>query len=241
MPGKRSISRPAPPRRGQDRPGGEEVELVRVRSRGRPRQISREQIVAAALEVGIRDLTMAAVAQRVGATPQSFYRWVSSREELVLLVSEALVESIELPAVVDRRLWREWLEALACNIRDVLLAAPGLAVHSVAHYRSTPAFMRINERTCEVLVDAGFTPLEAQRTYLTFGSLLIGWLAREDAVRELGDGLPAAIEEDLRDGEELPIVRQVAAAAIAEPPEVRWEHMLRTLTHGLPGPVGHDD
>jgi AcrR family transcriptional regulator len=206
------------------------------RPRGRPPQISRDQIVAAALEIGMKDLTMAAVARRLGSSPQAFYRWVRDRDELFALVAEALVERVELPAV-DGRPWRDWLRELANHVREALLDAPGLAVHSITHYRASPGFLRINERTCEVLVAAGFSPLDAQRTYLTFGSVLLGWLAREDTLRDARGQIPGELEETFAGSQgRYPILEQVAAAAITDSSETRWEHMLTTLLFGLPGP-----
>jgi AcrR family transcriptional regulator len=212
--------------------------VATTRPRGRPAQISRDQIVAAALEIGMKDLTMAAVARRLGTSPQAFYRWVRDRDELFTLVAEALVERVELPPV-DGRPWRDWLGELARHVREALLTAPGLAVHSITHYRASPGFLRINERTCEVLVGAGFTPLDAQRTYLTFGSVLLGWLAREDTLREARERVPGELAETFAEARgRYPIVEQVAAAAITDSSETRWEHMLKTLLDGLPGPPG---
>lgn len=46
------------------------------RRRGRLPRISRDRIVEAAYELGIENLTMAAVAERLGVSHQSLYNWV---------------------------------------------------------------------------------------------------------------------------------------------------------------------
>jgi AcrR family transcriptional regulator len=61
------------------------------RRRGRPPRISRDDIVDAACELGIENLTMAAVAERLGVTHQSLYGWVRDRDELIDLVSDRLI------------------------------------------------------------------------------------------------------------------------------------------------------
>jgi AcrR family transcriptional regulator len=206
------------------------------RRRGRPALISREQIVDAALEVGIKDLTMSAVAERLGSTPQAFYRWVTDRDELIALVADALVERVEAPPD-NGRPWREWLAELASNIRDVLQQAPGLAVHSITAYRTSLPFLRLNERACQVLTAAGFSLVEAQRTYLTFGSVLLGWQAREETLLETADHMAADLKRTLEQTDEhFPLIEAVVTPALHEPPEARWEHFLTTLLNGLPGP-----
>ncbi|WP_375385024.1 TetR/AcrR family transcriptional regulator [uncultured Microbacterium sp.] len=61
--------------------------------RGPKREMSVEKIVDAAVEIadadGIAAVSMSAVAGRLGYTPMSLYRYVSAKEDLVLLMSEA--------------------------------------------------------------------------------------------------------------------------------------------------------
>ena len=66
------------------------------RRRGRPPRISRDHIVDAACELGIQNLTMAGVAERLGVTHQSLYGWLQDRDELIDLVSDRLVRRIEI-------------------------------------------------------------------------------------------------------------------------------------------------
>src|SRR5258705_3225193 len=65
-----------------------------VRRRGRPRRLSRAQIVEAALEIladhPADQLTMARVAKLVGAVPMALYRHVENREDLMDAVLEAV-------------------------------------------------------------------------------------------------------------------------------------------------------
>jgi len=76
------------------------------RRRGRPPRISRDHIVDAACEVGIENLTMAAVAERLGVTHQSLYGWVQDRDELIDLVSDRLIRRIEILPPADPADWR---------------------------------------------------------------------------------------------------------------------------------------
>ena len=60
--------------------------------RGPKREMSVERIVEAAVEIadaeGLGAVSMAAVAARLGFTPMSLYRYVSAKEDLILLMQE---------------------------------------------------------------------------------------------------------------------------------------------------------
>ena len=72
------------------------------RRRGVPRpQLSREVVVAAALQVLEKDggeaLTMRRVADQIGVSASSLYGYVANKEELVQLVLDRIFEEVEVP------------------------------------------------------------------------------------------------------------------------------------------------
>lgn len=83
--------------------------------RGPKREMSVERIVEAAVEIadseGLGAVSMAAVAAKLGFTPMSLYRYVSAKDDLVLLMQE---EATGAPsdATLTAGGWRERLEAL---------------------------------------------------------------------------------------------------------------------------------
>ena len=82
--------------------------------RGPKREMSVERIVEAALEIadadGLAAVSMAAVAAKLGYTPMSLYRYVSAKDDLILLMQE---EATGLPSEDSRQgTWREQLEKL---------------------------------------------------------------------------------------------------------------------------------
>jgi TetR/AcrR family tetracycline transcriptional repressor len=211
-----------------------------ARPRGRPPRLSREQIVAAAVEIGARDLTMTAVAERLGTTHQSLYRWVTSREELAALVADVYVERLDVPLPTDGQ-WRDSLRAFAHNLRRVLADIPGFAIDGLVVFRTTPAFLRLNERMARTLVDAGFEPKIAQRIYQVFGTALLGWIAREEAYDRYRDD-PASLQDALRHTTEraeggLPIASATAIDELTSPADERYEFLLDTLLRGFPDPA----
>lgn len=83
--------------------------------RGPKREMSVERIVDAAIEIadheGIGAVSMSAVAKRLGYTPMSLYRYVSAKDDLLLLMQE---EATGLPpeSVGGMPSWRSRLEEL---------------------------------------------------------------------------------------------------------------------------------
>lgn len=84
--------------------------------RGPKREMSVEQIVEAAVELadaeGLGAVSMAAVATRLGYTPMSLYRYVSAKDDLILLMQEEAT-GVPSEAVREAPGWREGLELLA--------------------------------------------------------------------------------------------------------------------------------
>ncbi|WP_261167112.1 TetR/AcrR family transcriptional regulator [Microbacterium sp. Marseille-Q6965] len=101
--------------------------------RGPKREMSVESIVEAAVEIadaeGLGAVSMAAVAKRLGFTPMSLYRYVSAKDDLLLLMQE---EATGLPSEASREAegWRQKLlvlfrEQLAVYVRHPwLLSIP---------------------------------------------------------------------------------------------------------------------
>ncbi|MEV4016737.1 TetR/AcrR family transcriptional regulator C-terminal domain-containing protein [Nonomuraea angiospora] len=79
-------------------------------------EMTRERIVRAAVEIadadGLPELTMRALADRLGMATMSLYRHVSGKDDLVLLMIEAVIDEFPLPEEPPDG-WRARLEASA--------------------------------------------------------------------------------------------------------------------------------
>ncbi len=106
------------------------------RRRGRPPRLSRDHIVDAACELGIENLTMAAVAERLGVTHQSLYGWVQDRDELIDLVSDRLIRQIEILPPADSAEWRDSLRSYANGLRRLAGETPGFAGSGLGRFRA---------------------------------------------------------------------------------------------------------
>jgi AcrR family transcriptional regulator len=95
--------------------------------RGPKREMSVERIVEAAVEIadadGLGAVSMAAVAARLGFTPMSLYRYVTAKDDLVLLMQE---EATGLPSeeAANAGDWREQLTALYSEQVQMYLRHP---------------------------------------------------------------------------------------------------------------------
>jgi len=158
---------------------------------GRPAQISREQIVAAALEGDMDTLTMRELAARLGVTHGALYRWVPGRDALLDLISEVMVERI-LPADEPHGTrWRSWLARLAWAMHDEFLAVPGYATRTARPHRHNPAsFGRLRNGVIQAFLAAGVSPDLAEQSWYIFGTSIVSWLAAQETPLDLGDSAP---------------------------------------------------
>lgn len=208
-----------------------------ARRRGRPPRISRERIVEAAFELGIENLTMVAVATRLGVSHQSLYGWVRDRDELVDLVSDQLIAGIDLNRGPRSDGWRGTLRHLADGLRDIATRNPGFAPAALVRYRTGPGYVRLNEQAVHSLTSAGAEPLMAQHLYETVTTVTLGWLVREESTAALRfDPTPVAVAlDDAATGGTLGQTTATAAtAALSVAPEERYRLMIEALLLGLP-------
>src|SRR5215813_8767886 len=88
------------------------------------RTLDQAQVVLAALvlldEVGLDELTMRRLADRLGVKAASLYRHVRNKDELLVLLGDEI--SGEIPLVPQAGSWQEQLRTMARNVRRGLLA-----------------------------------------------------------------------------------------------------------------------
>jgi AcrR family transcriptional regulator len=158
---------------------------------GRPPQISRDQIVAAALRGNLDTLTMRELAARLGVTHGALYRWVSSSDALFDMISEVMVERILPAGTPDGAAWRPWLGRLAWAMHDEFLAVPGYASRVARPHRHNPeSFARLRAAVIGAFTAAGVSPELAEQSWYVFGTSVVSWLAATEAPLGLGASEP---------------------------------------------------
>ncbi|MGI6878695.1 TetR/AcrR family transcriptional regulator [Microbacterium sp. gxy059] len=109
--------------------------------RGPKREMSVELIVEQAVELadaeGIDAVSMAAVAKRLGFTPMSLYRYVSAKDDLLLLMQE---EATGVPSLAYREAdgWREKMRTLFREQVDIYRRHPWLLSLPISGTPVTP-------------------------------------------------------------------------------------------------------
>jgi TetR/AcrR family transcriptional regulator, tetracycline repressor protein len=123
------------------------------------------QIVRAALalldEVGLDELTMRRLAQRLGVKAASLYRHIRNKDELLVLLGDEISGAI--PLVQPSGSWREQLEEMAWNVRRGLLAHRDGARLLALTRPSGPRRLRHIESVLRTLRAAGLSRRDAAR------------------------------------------------------------------------------
>ena len=149
---------------------------------GRKPTQSVEQIVDAALELadadGFTALSMPKLAQKLGLTANAIYRYVRSRDELLVLLADAAWGPV--PAqVADARDWRAGATAWTQGMVDRCDVHPWLCDLPIRGAPVTPNLLGWAEAILQVLTGAGLSPTEG----LSCALLLDGYARRIAAAR----------------------------------------------------------
>ncbi|WP_220093586.1 TetR/AcrR family transcriptional regulator [Flexivirga caeni] len=194
-----------PPRPDASSGNADDAAQAPRRGRGRPAVLSRERIVAAALESNLDTLTVRELATKLGVRHGALYHWVADRDELLDLVSQVIVDRV-LPADDPRpEQWRDWLRRLAWSAHDEFLAVPGYATRtSQPHRHNQESFGRMRTQVIKAFTAAGASPEMAEQSFYIFATSLFSCLSAIENSVDLGGS------------------------------DVRYDVFLETLLRGLP-------
>ncbi|WP_221586159.1 TetR/AcrR family transcriptional regulator [Microbacterium sp. G2-8] len=129
--------------------------------RGPKREMSVERIVETAVELadaeGIGAVSMSAVAKRLGFTPMSLYRYVTAKDDLLLLMQEEAT-GVPTTAYREREGWRAKLLVLFREQLEVYVRHPWILSLPISGSPITPNSSEWMEASLEALDE---TPLDA--------------------------------------------------------------------------------
>lgn len=149
------------------------------RRRGRPSQITLDQVVRAAAVIGLEDLTVQAVADHLGVTRAAVYHYVESTEELRRLAAYGLLPSFDL-IVGERDTWQDWLRAFAAAGRNWRLQNAHLLTQVSVGVSELPWMLVVIDEGIDRLMKAGFTTERAGSALQFVGGLL--WINSHDEI-----------------------------------------------------------
>src|SRR5258708_2619318 len=118
------------------------------------------RIVAGALELidreGLGALSMRNLAGELQIGITSLYRYIAGKDEVLVLVADAVLGESQLPRPVEDLGWREVLEDLARSMRAVLSSHPNVAPLFATAVPVGPNSLRARELILSVLRERGF-------------------------------------------------------------------------------------
>ncbi len=118
-----------------------------------------EDVVTVALEIGIRDFTLAEVAKRLGVGTPALYRAIDSRDDLLRGCLRRLAREND-PSVPDGD-WRELMRHQADRMWDLMDRYPGLAETFLVVTWAHHYFAEGMKAGVDALVERGFSPDDA--------------------------------------------------------------------------------
>jgi AcrR family transcriptional regulator len=144
---------------------------VAQRSPGRP-PIPVDRIVTTALQIvdeeGADALSMRTLAQRLNSGTATLYRHFTSRADLIAHVVDLVSGSVEIDAAkLSAMPWQQACKTLARTMFDALRRHPNAAPLLAEDVPIGPNAMAARERLIALLLDNGFPPALAARSYAT--------------------------------------------------------------------------
>lgn len=205
------------------------------RGRGRPRRIDRKKILEAAAQMSADELSMPDLAKRMGVSVAALYRYVGGRDQVLELLGQHAMATLELPAQ-NHTHWAEWMLGYAGALRAALLRFPGRISHVHPGAPDTPTSLDHVETVLSVLTRAGFSDGEAMATFFVVVDMAFGFVHRElETAAEMRAGRDyhrlfyRALAE--RHPDELAVLRRLSFSELA--PDEQFAETLRTVLAGV--------
>lgn len=190
--------------------------------------LSRDAIILAALGLlergGTPALTIRGVAHELGSDPTALYRHFRSKSEMLGAIGDRLLADVSGPR--EGATWRDALEQVASDLRDVLSRHPG-GVGLFAESDYTPAAARLVERTVAHLIATGLPASLAGSAVRATVTLAFG-----NAVQTTEYQFWPALLLLARPPLAFPAIHADAAGWTAGP-ETHFEHQLALLLDGI--------
>ena len=175
--------------------------MTRLGKRTGPRPgFTRNDVVEAALELGVADFTLTAVAKRLGVAVSGLYRTISSREDLLAACLEQIAAQVDVP-----RSDANWPEAVRAHVESIwgmLEDYPGLAGVIMKVPWAHQLFTAPVAQACQNLVDGGLSPEDAGVVLDFVGDTVISTHAQIEIMRSPVNqtGFPDPVEAPAEPG-----------------------------------------
>lgn len=161
------------------------------------------RIVAGALELidrdGLSALSMRNLAAELDTGTTTLYRYVAGKDEVLVLVADAVLGETQLRSTLEGAGWREVLEELARSMRTALSRHPNVAALFATAVPVGPNSLRGRELTLGALRQCGFDAVLAADVYTALAHQVLASVLQEPMDDFRAGGLGTAENLTLRD------------------------------------------
>ncbi len=160
---------------------------------GRPPRITVDDIERVGVRIGLRDLTVQAVALELGVSSTALYRHVDGKFGLETVVGERILSDLQIADNPDHDA-AEHLLSSAQQLRAFLLAHPGLPAYVQLLFPRGPAGEALLAGEVAALIRRGCSPEAAMMATTTVALIVISVAAAEENRREHAARIPGMAE-----------------------------------------------
>jgi TetR/AcrR family transcriptional regulator, tetracycline repressor protein len=213
-------------------------EVASRRSPGRP-PVPIDRIVVTALQIvdeeGAEALSMRSLAQRLDSGTATLYRHFPNRAALIAHIIDHIFDEVDVNAEeFGATTWRQACQTVALTMFNALRRHQNVAPLLVEQVPIGPNAMALREFGIAVLLDSGFAPHLAARSYATLAHYVLGFaiqLSGHSAAKQLDDAQLSAVFRGL-DPSLFPATAKVADA-LPVPLEDEFTFGLELILDGL--------
>jgi AcrR family transcriptional regulator len=164
---------------------------------GRPRRVTREQVIEAAVRLGPQRLTMTRVSQELGVSPGTLYQYVKDREHLVELVTARRLGELTIPTDVGQD-WADFLREYVHLLTQKLSSHTSDLLRVLAVGSTLEPELRLADRFYASMSERGFSVDESVEIMTQVSVIAIGAamaICRDRLAAEPKGSMTAALQE----------------------------------------------
>jgi AcrR family transcriptional regulator len=192
---------------------------------GRPAVISRDAIADAVASMRGDEVSVRAVAAKLGVSISTLYHWVSGRDEMLRIAGERSLNRFVTPEDHGQH-WAVWLVEWAEHVFRAFSSEPALLTQFADGTLGLPRMLEAIDTALASLVRQGFTEGEAARAFHLVSQSAVGaaiFALRASRMRLEGHPFEHEYRRELarHPAAELPHLRKVAQSGEAFPTDLR--------------------
>ena len=200
--------------------------------------MSLDRIVSAAMQLvdreGLTELSMRRLATELGTGTTTLYRYVTSKEEVLVLVADAIFAEVTYEVPSTGVGWRELLGDLARSMRATMAEHPGVATLFTLAVPIGPNSLRARDVILGALRDRGFDRGLAADVYTTVAHQVLASVMQQQMIDYRG-GQAISLRDFYRSlpVDEYPHVVELADELTSKTTEEEFEFALQCLFDGV--------